>query len=205
MNPFPYHKLHRLKEEIFIAVSPYQRSHLRRSLIFTFSHFPISTFAPSVRSRPIALLKILARTVFNQHSQTRGVAPSSLYPGLPIFFPFGEGFEPVHHRGQRRPGFRPPVPKSPSPPVFPLRFPLPSPESPHFHITTFAPSITGVPFAHSPLLPLLLTGAALWHGGTPASFRAGRSGSRWRHVATAGSWLFRSHPSGSGNRVHPGH
>jgi hypothetical protein len=59
------------------------RSCLQSPLIFTFSNFPIFTFAPSVRSHPISFLNTLPRTVNSRHSFTRRVAPSSLYPGLP--------------------------------------------------------------------------------------------------------------------------
>ncbi len=49
---------------------------------------PRHLFVPSVRSCCNAILKIPPRTVNSRHSVTRGVAPSSLYPGLFIFNPF---------------------------------------------------------------------------------------------------------------------
>jgi len=54
----------------------------------------------SVRINPIAFLSMLPRTALFSSFPTRGIAPSSLNPGLLTFNPSGVGFAKVHHRGQ---------------------------------------------------------------------------------------------------------
>ena len=61
---------------------------------------PLSIPAPSVRVNIISAFTIRSRTVDTLSSWPRGVAPASLYPGLPTCIPSGEEVEPVQHGGQ---------------------------------------------------------------------------------------------------------
>jgi len=69
-------------------------------------------FLPSDMLR-VAIMNIRTRTVVSRYSQTRGIAPSSLNPGLLIYIPSGEGFEQIQYRGQRIPEFSNGQPQGP--------------------------------------------------------------------------------------------